>query len=74
MEATFAQFYTGVSVASVKLPTQPAAEVTLTGGVRPTIGDIEFDLRVAYFLYPREISSSDIDYWEVAGRADKRIS
>ena len=50
MEATFAQFYTGVSVASVKLPTQPAAEVTLTGGVRPTIGDIEFDLRVAYFL------------------------
>ena len=74
MEATFAQFYTGVSVASVKLPTQPAAEVTLTGGVRPTIGDIEFDLRVAYFLYPREISSSDIDYWEVAGRADKRIT
>ena len=74
MEATFAQFYTGLSVASVKLPTQPSAEVTFTGGVRPTIADIDFDLRVAYFLYPREISSSDIDYWEVAFRADKRIA
>jgi len=74
MEATFAQFYTGVSVASVKLPTQPSAEVTFTGGVRPTIADIDFDLRVAYFLYPREIASSDIDYWEVAFRADKRIA
>ena len=44
IEATFAQFYAGVSVASVKLPTQPAAEITVSGGVRPKIGDVDFDL------------------------------
>ncbi len=55
IEATFAQFYAGVSVASVKLPTQPAAEITVNGGVRQKIGDIDFDLRATYFLYPGEI-------------------
>ena len=75
MEATFAQFYAGVSVASVKLPTQPAAEITASGGVRQKIGDIDFDLRATYFLYPGEISTTNgIDYWEAAIRADKRIT
>ena len=75
MEATFAQFYAGVSVASVKLPTQPAAEITVSGGVRQKIGDIDFDLRATYFLYPGEISTTNgIDYWEAAIRADKRIT
>ncbi|MGB6860493.1 MAG: TorF family putative porin, partial [Pseudolabrys sp.] len=74
MEATFAQFYAGVSVASVKLPTQPAAEITASGGVRQKIGDIDFDLRATYFLYPGEISTTNgIDYWEAGIRADKRI-
>jgi len=52
VEATFAQLYAGVAVASVKLPTQPAAEITISGGVRRTIGNIDFDLGVSYFLYP----------------------
>ncbi|MFZ0624059.1 MAG: TorF family putative porin [Pseudolabrys sp.] len=55
IEATFAQFYTGVSVASVKLPTQPSAEIAVSGGVRSKIGDIEFDLGATYYLYPGEI-------------------
>ena len=77
MEATFAQFYAGVSVASVKLPTQPAAEIAVSGGVRQKIGDIDFDLRATYFLYPGETSvgtTNGIDYWEAAIRADKRIT
>lgn len=72
VEATFGQLYAGVAVASVKLPTQPAAEITMSGGVRRTIGSIDFDLGVSYFLYPGEIS--DTDYWQVAMRADKRIA
>jgi hypothetical protein len=64
-------------VASVKLPTQPAAEITINGGVRQKIGDIDFDLRATYFLYPGEIPvgvTNDIDYWEAGVRADKRIT
>ena len=75
VEATFAQLYAGVAVASVKLPTQPAAEITINGGTRRTIGNIDFDLGVFYFLYPGEVSASPgTDYWQVAMRADKRIT
>jgi hypothetical protein len=77
VEATFAQLYGGIAVASVKLPTRPAAEITINGGVRQKIGDIDFDLRATYFLYPGEISvgaTNDIDYWEAGVRADKRIT
>ena len=51
--------------------------ITINGGVRQKIGDIDFDLRATYFLYPGEISvgaTDDIDYWEVGVRADKRIT
>jgi len=75
IEATFAQLYAGIAVASVKLPTQPAAEISMSSGVRQKIGDIDFDLGVTYFLYPGEISTSPgTDYWQVAIRADKRIA
>jgi uncharacterized protein (TIGR02001 family) len=77
IEATFAQLYAGVAVASVKLPTQPSAEITMSGGIRQTIGNVDFDLGATYFLYPGEIvasGSNGIDYWEAAIRADKRIS
>jgi uncharacterized protein (TIGR02001 family) len=76
-EATFGQFYAGVAVASVKLPTQPAAEVALSAGARKTIADINFDLGATYFLYPGERSATateGVDYWEVAIRADTRIA
>ena len=75
VEATFGALYAGAAAASVKLPTQPTAEITLSGGVRRSIADIDFDLGVSYFLYPGEIPDSPgTDYWQVAIRADKRIA
>jgi uncharacterized protein (TIGR02001 family) len=77
VEASFAQLYAGVAVASVNLPTQPAAEITMSGGVRQTIGTIDFDLGATYFLYPGEMTGpgvNGIDYWEAAIRVNKKIS
>ena len=72
VEATYRWLYAGATVATVKLPTQPAAEMTVSGGVRPTWGPVEFDLGVTYFAYPGETAggpTNGIDYWEAAFRA-----
>jgi len=72
VEATYRWFYAGTTAASVKLPTQPSAEITFSGGVRPTWGPIEFDLGVTYFAYPGETPggpTNGIEYWETAFRA-----
>jgi len=75
IEATFGALYAGVAVASVKLPTQPAAEVTFIAGARRTIGGIDLDFGVSFFAYPGEIPDSPgTDYWQAAIRADKRIN
>jgi uncharacterized protein (TIGR02001 family) len=76
IEATYALFYAGVTMASVKLPTQPAAEISISGGIRPTIGMIDLDLGVTYFRYPGEApaaESNGIDYWEAAARAETKL-
>ena len=76
IEVTWAWLYAGVTAATVKLPTQPAAEITAGGGVRPKIGNIDLDFGVTYFHYPGEAVSgptNGIDYWEAVGRADTRI-
>jgi len=75
-EARFAPFYAGTTVATVKLPTQPAAELTFAGGVRPTIATIDFDLGVTYFAYPGERlpgETNGINYWEAVIRGDRKI-
>jgi uncharacterized protein (TIGR02001 family) len=76
-EITFAQLYAGVAVASVKLPTQPAAEITVTGGMRKNIADINFDIGMTYFLYPGQTlvgATPSLNYWEAGIRADKKIA
>jgi len=50
----FGPVYAGTIVATVKLPTQPAAEFTVAGGIRPKIANIDFDLGMTYFAYPGE--------------------
>ena len=76
IEATFAQFYAGATIASVKLPTQPSAELTVAGGVRPKLGNVEFDFGATYFFYPGEMPGSPtggIEYWEAAARAETQL-
>jgi uncharacterized protein (TIGR02001 family) len=76
IEATFGPLYAGTTVATVKLPTQPFAEFTMAGGVRPKIANIDFDLGVTYFAYPGEALpgvTNDINYWEAVIRGDRRI-
>ena len=77
LEAALGLLYAGATVTSVKLPSQPAAEIPMSGGVRPKLWDIDFDLGWTYFLYPGETVpigvAAGIDYWEAAARADTRI-
>ena len=54
LEAALGMFYTGATIASVKLPSQPTAEITMGGGIRPQLGKVEFDFGWTYFLYPGE--------------------
>jgi uncharacterized protein (TIGR02001 family) len=75
-EARFGALYAGTTVATVKLPTQPAAEFTMAGGIRPKISNIDFDLGVTYFGYPGERLPGEthgINYWEAAIRGDRSI-
>lgn len=76
LEARWGQIYAGTTVATVKLPTLPAAEFTFAGGIRPTIATIDFDLGVTYFAYPGERlpgETNGINYWEAVIRGDRRI-
>ena len=74
-EARFGPLYAGTTVATVKLPTQPVAEFTFAGGIRPTIATIDFDFGMTYFAYPGERLPGDtgINYWEAVIRGDRSI-
>ena len=48
------QLYGGIAATSVKLATDPAAEIDLYGGIRPTFGPLAFDFGGIYYWYPRE--------------------
>jgi uncharacterized protein (TIGR02001 family) len=75
-EATFGPLYAGATVATVNLPTEPAAELTAASGIRPKIANIDFDLGVTYFAYPGERlpgETNGINYWEAAIRGNRRI-
>jgi uncharacterized protein (TIGR02001 family) len=75
-EARYGQFYAGTTVATVKLPTEPAAEFTFAGGIRPKIATIDFDFGVTYFAYPAERlpgETNGVNYWEAVIRGDKNI-
>lgn len=75
-EARFNQLYAGATVATVQLPTEPFAEFTMAGGIRPKIAGIDFDLGATYFHYPAEQlpgATNGIDYWETIIRGDKAI-
>ncbi len=75
-ETRYGALYAGTTVATIKLPTQPSAEFTFAGGVRPKIATIDFDLGVTYFAYPGEKlpgETNGINYWEAVIRGDRSI-
>src|SRR5262249_50745570 len=51
-EAAFGKFYASASMTSVKLPGPKEAEITMGGGVRPSLGSVDFDLSWTYYAYP----------------------
>jgi uncharacterized protein (TIGR02001 family) len=76
------QLYAGIAGSSVKLATDPSAEIDFYAGVRPTFGPVAFDFGFIYYWYPREraidgvviavpsanTTISDTDFWEVYGK------
>ncbi|QIO31462.1 TorF family putative porin [Bradyrhizobium sp. 1(2017)] len=75
-EARFGALYGGMTAATVKLPTQPAGELTFAGGIRPKIANTDFDLGITYFAYPGERlpgETNGINYWEAVIRGDRHI-
>jgi uncharacterized protein (TIGR02001 family) len=69
-------FYVGSDIYSVRLPTEPAAELTFTGGVRPEWAGIKFDLAAEYFYYPGETppaGGSATSYWQYGISAERAL-
>jgi uncharacterized protein (TIGR02001 family) len=78
------QLYAGIAGSSVKLATDPTAEIDLYGGIRPTFGALALDFGFMYYLYPHEreidgllvtappsfnTSLKNTDFWEVYAKA-----
>jgi uncharacterized protein (TIGR02001 family) len=76
-EAALGMIYGSSTIGSVKLPSQPAAEVSTAAGFRPKLGDVQFDLSATYFVYPGETPpvgvTAGINYWEAMVRADSKL-
>jgi uncharacterized protein (TIGR02001 family) len=69
-------FYVSGQVYTVRLPTDPAAELTLTGGIRREVAGVEFDLSAEYYYYPGETpapGSGTTNYWQYGISASRRI-
>ncbi len=48
------QWYAGIAGATVKLVTDPSAEIDFYGGLRSTFGAFQLDLGLMYYYYPKE--------------------
>lgn len=76
-EAAFNKIYAGVTVASVRLPTQPSSELSFAAGFRPKISNVDFDLAWTYYAYPKESvlgPTGGTDYWEASLRAETKLT
>ena len=73
-EARFGSFYAGSTITSVKLPSDPAVELSFAGGVRPSLSGFDLDISSTYFLYPGEMGGVDTDYFEVLARVDRKLT
>jgi uncharacterized protein (TIGR02001 family) len=73
-KARFGSFYTGSTITSVKLPSDPAVELSYSSGFRPSLSGFDLDIGVTYSLYPGEVSGIDTDYFELVGRVDRKLT
>lgn len=76
IDIQYGGFYVSGELRSVNLPTNPAAELTLSVGVRRTLADIDFDVSATYFYYPGETPSETqtaTDYWQGGISASRRF-
>jgi uncharacterized protein (TIGR02001 family) len=73
IEAVLSPFYGSVSVATVRLPTLPAAEIAFEAGMRREVKeDYKLELGVTYFSYPGEVlPNGGINYWEASLTGEK---
>ncbi len=75
--------YAGVAAYRVELPTEPAAEIDLTAGIRPKWGPLTFDFGVIGYVYPDErqfvvdgvaLTPRDTDFLEFAGKVSWAVN
>ena len=68
VDAQYGWFYAYTNFNSVKFSTSPAVEVTVSTGIRPTLGRFDFDIGAAYYYYPGEIGPDLSNYSEGTDR------
>jgi hypothetical protein len=78
-EAAFDKLYASITMASVKLPTDPSAEISAALGLRPKLGNIELDLAWTFYSYPNESwqllgPTGGTDYWEASARVETQMT
>jgi uncharacterized protein (TIGR02001 family) len=71
----FEHFYASAGVTSVRLPNNAVAEIALSTGIRPKIGNVDLDFGWTYYLYPSSVAPpagtlANINYLEMVARAD----
>jgi len=69
-------FYLNGQIYRVRLPGDPVAELTFTGGIRHEIAGVEFDLAAEGYYYPGETpapGSGATNYWQSGITASRRI-
>lgn len=78
-EAAFDKLYASITMASVRLPTEPSSEISTAIGLRPKLGNVELDLAWTYYAYPGEKwwllgPTGGTDYWEASLRAEAQLT
>jgi len=59
---------------SVRFSTNPAGELTMAVGARPTLGPFEFDIGAEYYYYPGEIGPEHSNYWEAHATVSHKLT
>ena len=74
VDAQYGWFYAYTNFNSVKFSTSPAVEVTVSTGIRPTLGRFDFDIGAAYYYYPGEIGPDLSNYWEAHATVSHKLT